>query len=347
MRVFKKETRKNYVTYPPKINFSGDFFCCPYSRHKNTKHITISSMKKRTREIAKVGIFGSKENPEIVTEKDLKEIEETFSKIKTAPVKLGSHWTENRPRLGNVTAVKYDAKKKILYGTIEEQDVLSDAVEQGYYPDVSIGAKTSASDGKMYLHHLAYLGDEPPAIKDLEQSLAEDLKNAEEKETAAADDATGLKTFPSIRSSELNLSDNTEKEFSKKTQELSMTEEEIKAMQAENEALKTQIAEKEKMLSDSRAAQHNADKEALKKACEGKLTLPELEQIMQLSDEFADGRTITLSDGNKKTEERPVQILTRIFQNVPKKVEPGILNLSDTPAPQAEESLSKKMIGNV
>lgn len=346
MRVFKKETRKNYVTYPPENQFFGGFFCRPYSKHKNANQINISSMKKRTREIAKVGIFGSKENPEIVTEKDLQEIEETFSKIKNAPIKLGSHWTENRPRLGNVTAVKYDAKKKILYGTIEEQDVLSDAVEQGYYPDVSIGAKTSASDGKMYLHHLAYLGDEPPAIKDLEQSLAEDLKNAEAKETAAADDTKGVKTFPSIRSSELNLSDNTE-EFLKKPQELSMTEEEIKAMQAENEALKTQIAEKEKMLSDSRAAQHQTDKEALKKACEGKLTLPELEQIMQLSDEFADGRTITLSDGNKKTEERPVQILARIFQNVPKKVEPGILNLSDTPAPQAEESLSKKMIGNV
>ena len=38
-------------------------------------------MKTRTREIAKVGIFGSKENPEIVTEKDLQEIAETFAEI--------------------------------------------------------------------------------------------------------------------------------------------------------------------------------------------------------------------------------------------------------------------------
>lgn len=102
------------------------------------------------------------------------------------------------------------------------------------------------------------------------------------------------------------------------------------------------------MLSDSKAAQHAADKENLKKACEGKVTESELEQILALSDSFAEGRTITLSDGDKKTEERPTQILARIFQNVPKKVEPGILNLSDSsPKTEKVESLSKKMIANV
>ena len=57
-------------------------------------------MKTRTREIAKVGVFGSIENPTAVRESDLIEIAETFKEIKTAPVKLGSHWSENRPRLG-------------------------------------------------------------------------------------------------------------------------------------------------------------------------------------------------------------------------------------------------------
>ena len=69
---------------------------------------------------------------------------------------------------------------------------------------------------------------------------------------------------------------------------------------------------------------------------------------MALSDSFAEGRTITLSDGDKKTEERPTQILARIFQNIPKKVEPGILNLSDSSLnTEKVESLSKKMIANV
>lgn len=316
-------------------------------------------MKTRTREIAKVGIFGSKENPEIVTEKDLQEIAETFAEIKTAPVKLGGHWTENRPRLGNVVSVEYDKKSKKLFATIEENDVLAKAVdEEGYYPDVSIGAKARASDGKMYLHHLAYLGDEPPAIKDLEQSIATDIKNGEADPTqiaASDDDKTTLKTYPSSNAKQLFLSDTdpnlstkkVEDKEKSKTEEI-MAEEEIKAMQEENAKLKAEIEAKEKMLSDSKAAQHAADKENLKKACEGKVTESELEQIMALSDSFEEGRTITLSDGDKKTEERPTQILARIFQNMPKKVEPGILNLSDSSLnTEKVESLSKKMIANV
>ena len=119
-------------------------------------------------------------------------------------------------------------------------------------------------------------------------------------------------------------------------------------MQEENAKLKSELEAKEKMLSDSKAAQHAADKENLKKACEGKVTESELEQIMALSDSFEEGRTITLSDGDKKIEERPTQILARIFQNMPKKVEPGILNLSDSnPKTEKVESLSKKMIANV
>lgn len=314
-------------------------------------------MKTRTREIAKVGIFGSKENPEIVTEKDLQEIAETFAEIKTAPVKLGGHWTESRPRLGNVVSVEYDKKKKTLFATIEENDVLAKAVdEEGFYPDVSIGAKARASDGKMYLHHLAYLGDEPPAIKDLEQSIATEIKNGEADATpiaAADDDKATLKTYPSSNATQLFLSDtdpmSTKVEDKEKSQtEEIMTEDEIKAMQEENAKLKAEIEAKEKMLSDSKAAQHAADKENLKKACEGKVTESELEQILALSDTFAEGKTITLSDGDKKTEERPTQILARIFQNVSKKVEPGILNLSDSNSKTEKiESLSKKMIANV
>jgi hypothetical protein len=125
-------------------------------------------MKTRKREIAKVGIFGSKDNPQIVNEKDLKEITETFAEIKKAPVSLNGHWPDPAsPRLGNVINVTYDETTQTLTGEIEEEDALAESVDAGYYPDVSIGARQRASDGKMYLHHLAYLGEEPPAIKDL------------------------------------------------------------------------------------------------------------------------------------------------------------------------------------
>ena len=131
-------------------------------------------------------------------------------------------------------------KTKTLLGEVEEQDELSAAVDAGYYPDVSIGAKQRASDGKMYLHHLAYLGDEPPQIKDLESQIAENLSEAEKN--IAASDATSdkdVRSYPSTAEKQLYLSD-TENQKENNNGGLSMTEEEIKAMQAENERLKAE-----------------------------------------------------------------------------------------------------------
>lgn len=289
-------------------------------------------MKTRIREIAKVGVFGSIENPTAVRESDLMEIAETFKEIKTAPIKLGSHWSENRPRLGQVVAVEYDKKNKRLMATIEEQDALAKAVdEDGYYPDVSIGAKQRASDGKMYLHHLAYLGDEPPAIKDLEQQIAKDMEEAEKTEIAASDAEKDFVIFPNTSEKSLTLSDsNAPANGEQEKKEGQMTEEEIKAMQEENARLKADNEAKDKLLSDSAHAQHLKEKEELRKAAEGKVTQPEMEKLMALADSFEEAKTIELSDsdGNKRTE-RPLSVLAGIFAGVNAKVEAGEINLSD------------------
>ena len=328
-------------------------------------------MKTRVREIAKVGVFGSIENPTAVRESDLMEIEETLREIKTAPVKLGSHWSENRPRLGQVVAVEYDKKNKRLMATIEEQDVLAKAVdEDGYYPDVSMGAKQRASDGKMYLHHLAYLGDEPPAIKDLEQQIAKDMEEAEKTDIAASDAVKDFFVFPHSSAKMLALSDlsttfepledenkkdpkessgdtKPEEIPSESNKEGQMTEAEIKAMQEENVRLKAENEAKDKMLSDSAKAQHLREKEELRKAAEGKVTQPEMEKLMALADSFEDGKTIQLSDSEgKKTEERPLAVLAGIFGGMKTKVSEGEMNLSDTEE-KPHKNLAAKMLGNV
>ena len=76
-------------------------------------------MKKRKREIARAGIFGSVDNPQIVLAKDLQEIAETWPEVKTAPVKLGSHWAEGNPRRGNVISVSFDVATSSLWAEIE------------------------------------------------------------------------------------------------------------------------------------------------------------------------------------------------------------------------------------
>jgi hypothetical protein len=86
-------------------------------------------------------------------------------------------------------SVYCDTGGNSLYADIEEEDVLADAVDAGYYPDVSIGAKARASDGKMSLRHLAYLGQEAPAVKNMIAEIKEPLG-------IAAADAEGITVFP-------------------------------------------------------------------------------------------------------------------------------------------------------
>lgn len=302
-------------------------------------------MKIRKRQIAKAGIFGSIENPTVVKESELEEIAETFPEIKRAPIKLGNHWSDDRPRLGNVISVTYDKKGKSLWAEIEEHDTLSQAVDEGYYPDVSIGAKQRASDGKMYLHHLAYLGNEPPAIKDLHDSIEKDMSEAEK--TLAASDTEGIRAFPGTGEKELYLSDTQTKTQKKKIEEALMSEEEIKALREENERLKAEAGAKEKLLSDSLARQRESEKEALRKAAEGKVPEAELEKLLALADSFEQGKTIELSDGTGKRTVSPVAVLSEVFGKMAKPVEPGALNLSDSASAAPEKPLASKMFGHV
>lgn len=322
-------------------------------------------MKLRKRELAKVGIYGSKDNPVIVTEKDLQEIAETFTDIGKSPVSLTGHWLDaSQPRLGNVTSVEYDKTTQTLSGEIEEDDTLADAVDQGYYPDVSIGAKQRASDGKMYLHHLAYLGEEPPAIKDLKTEIKETLG-------FAASDKDNYKELPCTTSKRLSLSDietflNENKEVSGESsqkpspsgldspltqtppQESLMEKEEIEALQAENARLKEANGQNEKLLSDQAATQKTADIEALKKATEGKLSEPETKKLLALCDSFDAGKTIELTDGNTKSTVNPIKVLADIFATIPLKVAPGTLNLSDGNAVPAQgRNLSQEMMKQI
>lgn len=322
-------------------------------------------MKKRKREIARAGIFGSVDNPQIVLAKDLQEIAETWPEVKTAPVKLGSHWAEGNPRLGNVISVSFDVATSSLWAEIEEHDVLAKAVdEDGFYPDVSIGAKARASDGKMYLHHLAYLGDEPPAVKGLYQQIAEPLDTPPD---IAASDAGPVRELPSPRAKQLYLSDTPPSGVVKNmsgaaggfasfppaakgtisNKESVVTDEEFNAMKAENEKMRKEISEYRDILLEKAVKEKEEDKAKLKEAADGKLSEAEMGSLLELADTFAEGKTINLSDGGKSSSLRPIQFLAQLMAKLPQPVAPGVLHLSDPAPAEKKENLALKMMGKM
>jgi len=279
-------------------------------------------MRIRKREIAKTGIYGTSENPQIISANDIKEIEETFSDVRRAPIWLGHSAAAAAPRLGNVVSVYSDNDFNILYAGIEEHDALALAVDSGYYPDVSVGAKRRAKDGKMYLHHLAYLGQEPPAIKDLIGEIKEPLGIA-----AADTDIEGLVLFPSCGNSQMYLSDST------KTNKDGFTvdNEEAQRLREENERLKGELEKREMALSDSIKRQTEADIGLLKGAMNtAKIPAPQQERFLQIASALEPGKTIELSDGAGGAEKMSgIDALIRVVSCIPPPVQTGALNLSD------------------
>lgn len=312
-------------------------------------------MKTRKREIAKAGIFGSVENPVIVTEKDLLEMAETFPEVQKAPIVLGHTPDPKSPRLGNVVSVSYDSQNKSLSAEIEEDDTLYDSVEKGFYPDVSIGAKTRAQDGKRTLRHLAYLGEEPPAIKDLKKSVTEPLGiSAAENEPVAY--------YPSPSSKRLYLSDTDPKEIymdddSKKTGSgttadpskatPSQTEDQgqkIASLEAENKKLRDQLASIAKKYPDEAIELSDGEnphvtllmkklrsgkKSELIESAKGKLNEISMTALSSLADTLSLSDTIELSDGEDKKSVSQFDALKTVLSSIEKPVEEGAFNLSD------------------
>jgi O6-methylguanine-DNA--protein-cysteine methyltransferase len=277
-------------------------------------------MRTRKREIARAGIYGATDNPKTVSTKDIKEIEETFSDIRRAPIQFGHGTNAAAPRLGNVVSVYSDHDGNSLYADIEENDALAAAVDSGYYPDVSIGAKQRARDGKMYLHHLAYLGQEAPAIKDLIAEIQEPLG-------IAADDADGLVFFPPLCDFQMNLSE----PVKPKKEETLLTNEEAQKLREENERLKGELEKRNVELSDSVKQKTAADAGRLKSALNAaKIPAVQQERLLQIAAAIEPGKTIELSDGAGGTEKTSaVDALIRAVSAIPVPVQTGMLDLSD------------------
>ncbi|MFC2599690.1 MAG: hypothetical protein ACFNX1_00740 [Treponema lecithinolyticum] len=335
-------------------------------------------MKTRIREIARTGTFGSTEHPQTVTEKDLQEIYESFLDMNSSPIILGHSFSGENPRFGDVVGL--ELKDGILYGITQEQDALAEAVEQGYFPDRSIGAKRSADTGKLYLHHVAYLGEEPPAIKNLRKSIKDSLA------AIAASDIQGVHILPSVKTKVMALSDDdtsskggsvvNEEELKKKNETLEAENQALKAelekakqgnegssseeaqkLKEENEALKAKLAkvaekypEEDLALSDANpqtkalmAELRKNKKESLLALAKQKLPPHAHEAVLSLADSLPATGEIALSDGKKTTQ---FDLVKDVLNAIPDQVwTTDVIGLSDKGGNAQPSTPPKSMMG--
>ena len=138
-------------------------------------------MKKiRTWQLCRTGTFG--QDGARITEQDLREIAETFTP--TRPITIGHDAAhgDNFPKFGDVLLIDgiYDDPKhrgeKVLVGQVvlhpELEKQFSDKDDgDGCYKGWSVTIPKRGSDGKRYLHSLAICGATPPKIPGLEQLM--------------------------------------------------------------------------------------------------------------------------------------------------------------------------------
>lgn len=251
-------------------------------------------------QLAKPGKFGI--DGTVVTEQALRDAAETFES--EVPVTLGHHLADFMPAFGWVKAVEYSEPEKILYGDVELSDVLKEAFEQGLYKKWSVGIRKRASDGKRFLHHLAFLGAVPPKIKDLKIMDSKVINMADVDETWA-----------------FELAD-------KSTKEVKTMPDEPK----KDEGKDIELADVKKKVSDLEIALRNAKKDALKNAIAGKVPAAKAALVMELADRLPLEDSIELSDDSgTKRKVSAFDLLSEIFASIPLPVMPGSVDMGDAP----------------
>lgn len=141
-------------------------------------------------ELARTGLWGSTESATPLTLQDLQEVVETFTP--DVPVTLGHQLADWMPAFGWVREVWIGINGDVLHGKVELSDTLADAYDNGLYRKWSIGIKRRP-DGKMYLHHLAFLGSVPPKVKGLEAIIK--ASDVDDRWVNMADNELTIKSF--------------------------------------------------------------------------------------------------------------------------------------------------------
>ncbi len=249
-------------------------------------------------ELAKTGTW----NGTTINPRDLQDCVEMFNPNDRVPIIKGhdSTWDDSQPADGWINSVSVEGE--ILIGEIELSEEMQAAFDAGQYQNWSVGMSYNETEGKWYLHHLAFLGGTPPKIKGLQVLEMSDKKLGkcrtltfsdtqiiEEKEPEKADD--------NKKENEGGNADmaNTDAEKKLKDAEEALAAE--KAKTADLEKKNKEFSDKaEKQKAENRKAEVDAHTEALA----GKMPKEKADAIAKAFSDAAIGKMLLFSDTDEK-----------------------------------------------
>lgn len=286
------------------------------------------------KEIARPGKFGSAGTE--VTEKDLQEVAETFQgDVPVAvmgKVTIGHQLADFMPALGWVKKVIWDPAKKVLFGDVELNDPLKSAEAEGFFKKWSAGIRTLADSGKKYLHHLAYLGATPPAIRDLENAFGNMVNLADAGETWTFGDDPPQTQNPSKETKVEKTPEQIAAEAAAAAQAAAAQkqDDDVKNLSDDLKGAKDELA-------TMRAELRKGKITALKTAMAGRIPAAKHADVIALADSLPMQDTIELADDKGvKSKKSPIDLLIDIVGAIAMPVQAGRMNLGDPPAGQSD-----------
>ena len=266
-------------------------------------------MIQKTLVLAHAGLFSDNK---ILTHEMLRQMVKNFPPD-GVPLSFGHFPKPDMPKLGKILSINLVNDQ--LIGIVKMQDTLAQVFEQGLFDSWSIGAK-KGNQG-WYLHHLAILGEEPPAIKDLKSKTKEFLG-------MTASDKYDVIYFRD-RSKGVGFQNkvNQKEKYEEEKMDIKI-EDQLAAMTKRIDALEKELKEKENIIETMGQAVLDNDMEALEQAMKGKVSQETQEVVKELADMMSTHNSISLSDNN------PLKLLKKIFDGIPQQVKTGRINFNNS-----------------
>ena len=181
----------------------------------------------RTLQLARTGIHGAQSAR--LTKQDFAEMIETFSQ---SPVYLGhdAAHKDSEPSYGKVIELNLSDDGETLYGDVVLEPEVDKLFSDKKYDGWSIGCPRRRIDNKRVLHHLALLGSTKPAIPNLRQVKVSQSEYADEISAAEYKFSGELPEFKDNYQEEIPMTDEEKKK--------------MEALEAENKRLKEEAEKK-------------------------------------------------------------------------------------------------------